>query len=128
MWAKYQTKKKFDIFGSSYKTFDGTCIRDFIHIKDLADIHFVIIKKFKKKNTKVTINCGYGKGFSVLEVVNTFKKISNYPSIIKFLKKREGDIERSVSSVKKLEKMNWKPKYKSLTKMLKSSLDWEINQ
>lgn len=64
-----------NIFGNSYKTKDGTCVRDYMHVVDLADIHLRAINYLSKKKKSFILNCGYGKGYSVLEIVQIFKKI-----------------------------------------------------
>ena len=66
-------KKDFFIFGTKLKTKDGTCIRDFIHVRDLAEIHYLSIK-YAKKNISEVFNCGYGKGYSIKDVIKAFEK------------------------------------------------------
>jgi UDP-glucose 4-epimerase len=117
---------KFNVYGYDYNTKDGTCIRDFIHVSDLADIHLKILFKDSKKNRSIVLNCGYGKGFSVLEVVNNFKKFSKNKVRVKFENRRTAEIIESVANVSKLKKyLNWKPKFFNLNKMIKNSIDWE---
>ena len=117
---------KLSIYGNDYNTKDGTCIRDFIHVSDLADIHLKVLFKASKKNQPTVLNCGYGKGFSVLEVVNNFKKFSKNKVAIKFESRRKAEIIESVANVSKLKKyLKWKPKFFNLNKMIKNSLDWE---
>ena len=119
-------KPIFNIYGNDYDTFDGTCIRDFIHVSDLADIHFKILKKISTQNKSVVLNCGYGRGFSVLQTMLEFKKFTKKKIEINFKKRRKGDIVEMVANVDKLRKfLNWKPKFYSLSKMVKSSIDWE---
>jgi UDP-glucose 4-epimerase len=121
-----KNKPKLKIYGKDYNTKDGTCIRDFIHVSDLADIHLKVLLKASKDNKSVILNCGYGKGFSVLEVVNNFKKFSKNKVIIKFEKRRKAEIVESVANVTKLKKyLKWRPKFFNLSRMIKNSLDWE---
>lgn len=116
----------FNIYGYDYKTIDGTCIRDFIHVCDLADIHIKTLSKINNQNKSVILNCGYGRGISVLQTVNEFKKFSNGKVKVNFKEKRKGDIIEMVSNTKKLKKfMKWKPRFFKLRKMVKSSIDWE---
>ena len=72
-------KKKpiFKIYGTNYKTNDGTCVRDYIHVSDIANIHFKVLKKIDKLNVSKILNCGYGQGISVNNVINEFKKYAN---------------------------------------------------
>ena len=121
-------KKKpvFKIYGNDYNTFDGTCIRDFIHVLDIADLHKRILFKVDKVKKSNILNCGYGKGTSVLEVINAFKKYSKKKIILKYLPRRKGDLIKVVALNNNLKNfIKWKPKYNSLKKMVKSSLDWE---
>jgi UDP-glucose 4-epimerase len=119
-------RTKFVINGSDYDTRDGTPVRDFIDINDLAEIH-LIVSKYLIKNGKTDIfNCGYGNGFSVLEVVLEMEKILNKKLNIKKEERREGDIPHSVANCEKFKKkFSWSPKYNNLNNILESSLNWE---
>jgi len=124
-------KKKnpiFNIYGSNYNTFDGTCVRDFIHVSDLADIHIKVLIKINNLNKSIVMNCGYGKGISVLEIINEFKKFTKSKVKINYKEKRRGDRVEIVANVNKLGKfIKWKPKFRNLSKMVKSSIEWEKN-
>ena len=76
--AKAALKKKpiVNIYGNDYKTKDGTCVRDFIHVADITDIHIKVLKRINHLNKSVLLNCGYGKGLTVMQVVKEFKKVS----------------------------------------------------
>ena len=122
----YKKKPHFNIYGHDYKTPDGTCIRDYIHVSDIADIHLKILLKLNKLSKSVVLNCGYAKGISVKEVIREFKKYSKKKVILKFLPKREGDMERITANTKKLKRfINWKPKYNNLNLIVKSCIKWE---
>jgi UDP-glucose 4-epimerase len=117
---------KLNVYGNDYNTADGTCIRDFIHVSDLADIHLKVLFKVSKNDKSTILNCGYGKGFSVLEVVNNFKKFSKNKVLVKFEKRRKAEIVESVANVIKLKKyIKWRPKFFNLSRMIKNSIDWE---
>ena len=121
-------KKKpiFNIYGNNYDTIDGTCIRDFIHVSDLADIHIKVLIKINNSNKSTVVNCGYGKGISVLEIINEFKKFTKNKVKINYKEKRRGDRVEIVANVNKLrEFIKWKPKFSNLSKMVKSSIEWE---
>ena len=119
-------RKKMIINGNNYKTKDGTAVRDFIHVVDLARIHILILKKIMKMKKSIIYNCGYGKGFTVLDVVKAFKKISSRKININFGPRRKGDLSYVVADVSKIKKnTNWKPKYNNLNYILKSALNWE---
>ena len=117
------------IYGNNYKTPDKTPIRDYIHVSDLATIHLKVLKKISSVNKSIILNCGYGLGTSVLEVLNSFKKYSKKKIKVVIKDRRIGDMEKIVASNKKLlHFINWKPKYKNLDKIIKSCLKWEKKQ
>ena len=115
------------IYGNDYKTKDGTCIRDYVHVSDLADIHIKSLNHINTKPKSLVLNCGYGRGYSVLDIVNVFKKM-NKKTKINFTKKRPGDVAQVYADIKNMKKiLKWKPKYNSLKKILKSAFKWENN-
>tara|TARA_B100000780_G_scaffold268621_1_gene226732 strand:- start:448 stop:1437 length:990 start_codon:yes stop_codon:yes gene_type:complete len=118
-------KPKIFIYGDDYNTKDGTCVRDYVHVSDLADIHIKSLNHINTKSKSIVLNCGNGKGHSVLDIVNIFKKM-NKKLIIHFAKKRPGDIARVYADIKKLKKvLRWKPSHNNLKKILKSAFKWE---
>ena len=117
--------KKFIINGNNYNTKDGTTIRDFIHVNDLAEIHYKASKLIQNKKVFYKLNCGYGFGFSVLEILKEFEKVSKTKINYIFGKRRKFDIIISISNPEKLKRLiKWKPKYKNLNQLVKSSLYW----
>ena len=119
-------RNKFIINGNDYNTKDGTTIRDFIHVLDIAEIHYLTAKYLIKSKKSKIFNCGYGRGFSVLEVLKNMNKLvpKKIPTVVG--KRRPKDIIRSVSSTKNINRyIKWKPKFNSLKKILNSSLKWE---
>ena len=126
--AKQALKKKpvINIFGNRHNTNDGTCMRDFIHVSDLASIHLKSLELLNKKKKSFLINCGYGKASSVLEIANLFKKNINKLTKINFKKARKGEIVLSYSNTDKMKKiLNWKPKYNDINLILKNAIKWE---
>ena len=122
----YLNNKSISIFGSDYPSKDGTAIRDFIHVMDLADAHLKSAKYLLNKKKSLILNCGYGNGYSVKQVIDTFNLLSKKKILFNYKRRRSGDLFRLVADNKILKKkLNWKPKYNSLKKILKSSLDWE---
>mgnify|MGYP001171519319 FL=1 len=120
-------KKKpvISIYGNDYKTKDGTCVRDYIHVSDLANIHIKALKYINKNSKSLILNCGYGKPYSVLEISNILKK-KNRDTKINYKKRRPGDIAQVYSNTKKLDKiLRLKPKYDSLKYILESAYKWE---
>jgi UDP-glucose 4-epimerase len=124
-----EIKKKnpvFKIYGSNYSTPDGTCVRDYIHVSDIADIHSRVLKKLNKLNKSIILNCGYSKGLSVKQVIDEFRKHISKKIKIIYLPRRKGDMEKITADNKRLKKfLRWKPKYGKLAKIVKSSLSWE---
>lgn len=120
-------KKDFKIFGVNHQTKDGTPVRDFIHVDDLASIHYKALEYLTKFKKNQICNCGYGKGYSIKEVAEIFKKKNSKNFNYSFTNKRLGDISYMVADVKKINKLlNWKPKFSSLEKMLTSEIKWKI--
>ena len=119
------SKSKVNIYGKNYQTRDGTCIRDYIHVSDLADIHLKLLKNRKIKNKPLIVNCGYGKGYSVKEVVDIFKSIKKNV-VVSYKRRRPGDIEQIFANTQKLKKiLNWKPKFDNIKEIILSSIKWE---
>ena len=117
------------IYGNDYKTKDGSCIRDFIHVSDIAEIHFKVLQKIDKTNKSKILNCGYNKGTSVLEVANEFKKQTSKKVKILITKRRKADLVKIIASNKKLMQfIQWKPKFNNLGKIVKSCVMWEKGQ
>ena len=124
--TKKKKQKNFFIYGNNYITKDGTCVRDYIHVMDLAGIHSEILKKFNKISFFKILNCGYGKGSSVKEIVSNFQKISKYKLNIVYKPRRAGDPPEVVSNIKLLNSfLKFKPKFNSLKKIIYSSYKWE---
>ena len=121
----FKDKAKINIHGINYKTKDGTCVRDYIHVSDIADIHDMCIDYLNKNFKSNIFNCGYEKGYSVLEISKIFKKLKKN-TIIKFGKRRSGDVGQVFANSSKFKKMfKWKPKYNDIKKILISSIKWE---
>jgi len=113
------------IYGNNYKTKDGTCIRDYIHVSDLADIHIQTLKNINIKSKSLTLNNGYGKEYSVLDIVKILKNIKK-KLIVNYKPKRDGDIAQVYADTKKFQKnLKWKPKYNNINKIIKSAIKWE---
>ena len=123
-----QALKKYpviNIFGSDYKTKDGTCIRDYVHVSDLADVHIKCIELLQTKKKSLVLNYGYGKGYSVEDIVNIFKKIKKN-CLINYKDRRPGDVAQVYANIKKSRKiLNLKPRFNDIKKILQSSINWE---
>lgn len=119
-------RKELQIFGSDYNTIDGTAVRDYIHVVDLAKAHVLALIRIEKSNCNVeTINVGTGTGYSVLEVVKKFEKVLGKSINYKLVDRREGDIEQIYAVCEKAnELLKWKA-YHNLEDMVRSALKWE---
>ena len=122
------TKKKdaLVINGNDYDTLDGTPIRDFIHVSDLAEMHYLSAKYLVKDEKSEIFNCGYGKGFSIMEVINNMNDIlqTTLPTLIG--NRRDKDIKSSIANVQKFKDyFEWEPKFNDLKLILKTSYEWE---
>ena len=114
------------IYGNDYDTPDGTAIRDFIHVSDLAEVHYQVLKIISKTRKSKIFNCGYNRGLSVKQVVTEFKKQIKTSIEVKFKSRRPGDMEMLIANNKYLKKIiNWKPKYNNLTTIVRSCIQWE---
>ena len=118
-------KPSISIYGNDYKTKDGTCIRDYMHVSDLTNIHIQTLKYINTKSKSLTLNCGYGKGYSVLDIVKILKKI-NKKLIINFEPRRAGDVAQVYAETKKFKKIfKWQPKFDNINKIVNSAIAWE---
>ena len=115
------------IFGNDYNTSDGTAIRDYIHVSDLADIHIKVLQFLLEKERSEIFNCGYGKGYSVKDVLNVTNSLCKNRINIFNSSRRPGDAEMMVADISKLKRMiDWTPKYNKLDFIIKTAIDWEL--
>ncbi len=120
-----QKQQKIFVYGTSYNTKDGTCIRDYVHVNDIVRAHYYGLKKFKQKNCILNYNIGSGKGYSVLEIIKGIEKVTKSKLNVVFTKKRIGDPPVLVADCKKiLRDLNWKPKYKKINRILLTAWRW----
>ncbi len=118
-------REKIMIFGDDYKTEDGTCVRDYIHVTDLAEAHILAIEKLRKENTSATYNLGNGNGFSVKEVIETARKVTGHPIPAEVAPRRAGDPAVLIaSSEKAIKELGWQPKYADLHTIIESAWNW----
>ncbi len=118
-------RDKIYIFGDDFETKDGTGIRDYIHVDDLAQAHIKALE-FLDENRSEIFNCGYGHGFSVKEVIDMVKRVSGVDFAVETAPRRENDPAISISDNSKIKsKMDWQPKYDNLELICKSALEWE---
>ena len=114
------------VFGTDYTTADGTGVRDYIHVEDLAAAHLRALEHLLNGGTSTTLNCGYGHGYSVREVLNAVQRISNRTLNVVEQPRRPGDAGRVVAATDKIANtLSWVPKYNDLEIIVRSALDWE---
>jgi UDP-glucose 4-epimerase len=117
-----------EIYGTDYSTLDGSCVRDYVHIDDLAQAHVLALDVLNKGHHGGIFNCGYGVGVSVKEVIRTMEKVSNKKIDIQISSRRPGDSPYLVANSEKIQKeLNWRPKYNSIETICRSALEWELN-
>ena len=119
-------RDKLVINGDDYNTPDGTAVRDYIHVSDLAEIHLISANYLIDGGESNLFNCGYGNGFSIKDVINEINKITNKSLETIIGPRRPGDSEMIVSNVEKFTKyFSWEPKYNNLNYILKTAIEWE---
>tara|TARA_B100001057_G_C22720303_1_gene899432 strand:+ start:83 stop:1063 length:981 start_codon:yes stop_codon:yes gene_type:complete len=119
-------REKIIINGNDYDTFDGTPVRDYIHVTDLSDIHLISAKYLIEDGKSNIFNCGYGKGYSVKEVVENFNQILDKKINFEIGPRRDGDSKMIVANSDKFnEYFSWRPKFNNIKYILKTALEWE---
>jgi UDP-glucose 4-epimerase len=119
-------RAKLDVFGTDYPTPDGTCIRDFIHVSDLVAAHGAALSYLREGGTPVTLNCGYGHGYSVREVIDAVRRISGRNFPVQEAPRRPGDIMTMIADVGRIHAtLNWTPIYDNLDTIVTHMLAWE---
>jgi len=119
-------RKSISIFGQDYDTPDGSCLRDYIHICDLCEAHWLAIKKLKYNHESAAYNLGNGNGFSVKEVIDTAKKVTGRDITVEIAERRIGDPARLVADAGLAKKeLDWKPVFSSLDTIIGHAWLWE---
>ena len=114
------------IFGTDYDTPDGTCIRDYIHVEDLADAHLAALDYLRDGGASLTANCGYGHGFSVRDVLDVLQRLVGRPLVVVEDERRPGDMSRIVADASLARRvLGWKPRCDDLVLIVSSALAWE---
>ena len=120
-------RAKVIIFGKDYDTCDGTAVRDYIHVSDLAEIHVKSLEYLLEKKQSKIFNCGYGRGYSVKKVLDEINKICDNKINIEYGPKRPGDAISLISDITKLKQhIDWTPKYNNLNFILNTAIKWEL--
>ncbi|KLK92587.1 UDP-glucose 4-epimerase [Microvirga vignae] len=115
-----------DIYGTDYPTPDGTCIRDYIHVTDLIAAHMQALDYLRKGGESIVVNCGYGHGYSVSEVIDTVRKVSGRPIEARIAPRRAGDPATIVADSARIRaRLEWQPRYDDLATIVDHTLRWE---
>jgi UDP-glucose 4-epimerase len=121
-------RDKIFIFGDDYNTEDGTCVRDYVHVTDLANAHLLALDKIMENNESKIYNLGNGKGFSVKEVIEVSRKVTGEKIEAEIAPRRQGDPAVLVASSQKAQdELGWKPKYNSLENIIGTAWNWHKN-
>jgi UDP-glucose 4-epimerase len=119
-------RPRIEVYGTDYPTPDGTCIRDYIHVTDLARAHTDALRYLRADGASATLNCGYGHGFSVLEVIETVKKVSGVDFSVRLGARRPGDPARIVAGCERARSLlGWRPQLDDLATIVGHALAWE---
>ena len=119
-------RPKVDVFGTDYPTPDGTCIRDYIHVSDLVAAHSDALAYLRGGGASTTLNCGYGRGFSVLEVIESVKRVSGVDFKVEFTGRRAGDPAHIVAACDRVRStLKWQPHFDDLQTIISHALTWE---
>ena len=119
-------RDRIDVYGTDYDTPDGTCVRDFIHVSDLARAHLAALTYLRNGGASTTLNCGYGRGYSVREVLDAVTKAVGHPFAINYAGRRPGDVVVSVAAANRIRQLlRWTPELDDLDAIVRHALAWE---
>jgi UDP-glucose 4-epimerase len=119
-------RAKVDVYGTDYPTPDGSCIRDFIHVSDLAEAHRAALTYLRGGGASVTLNCGYGHGYSVLETIDAVRRVSGSHFAVSHAPRRPGDVMTMVADASRIRAtLDWTPAYDNLDTIAAHALAWE---
>jgi len=119
-------RAKLQVFGTDYPTPDGTCVRDYIHVCDLVRAHSDALAYLRKGGGSTTLNCGYGRGFSVREVIDTVKRVSGVDIRVETTARRAGDPAQIVANSDRIRALlGWRPQFDDLATIARHALEWE---
>lgn len=122
-----QRRTAVDIYGDDYPTSDGTCVRDYVHVVDLCSAHLMALKKLEEGAKSNAYNLGNGKGYSVMEVINTVKSVTNRPISVVKCPRRAGDPAVLLADASRAQQeLGWQPQYSDLATIIKHAWQWEV--
>src|SRR4051812_37628913 len=119
-------RSKIDVFGTDYPTPDGSCIRDFIHVSDLVQAHRAALSYLREGGASTTLNCGYGRGYSVLETIEAVRRASGRNFAVQYAPRRDGDIMTMIADTARIRAtLDWTPLHDDLETIARHALAWE---
>jgi UDP-glucose 4-epimerase len=119
-------RPQIEVFGTDYETPDGTCVRDYIHVNDLVRAHFDALAHLRRGGASDTFNCGYGHGYSVLDVIGAVKRASGRDFAVRLSARRPGDPASIVADARRIRaQLNWTPQFDNLDQIVAHALAWE---
>jgi UDP-glucose 4-epimerase len=119
-------RPRIDVFGTDYPTADGTCIRDYIHVSDLVRAHSDALVHLRRGGASETFNCGYGHGYSVIEVIDAVKRVSGKDFAVRLAERRPGDPAAIVADAARIRAtLGWTPQFDDLDTIVTHALAWE---
>jgi len=119
-------RSKIDVYGTDYPTPDGSCIRDFIHVSDLVQAHRAALSYLRDGGTSTTLNCGYGRGYSVLETIEAVRRAAGRNFAVQYAPRRDGDIMTMIADTRRIRAtLDWTPQYDNLETIARHALSWE---
>jgi UDP-glucose 4-epimerase len=119
-------RAKLEVFGADYPTPDGTCVRDYIHVSDLVNAHSAALAHLRGGGTSATYNCGYGHGYSVLQVIAAVERVCGHPLKVERTGRRAGDPAAIVADARRIRaELGWAPQYDDLDTIVAHALAWE---
>nr|USU33183.1 UDP-glucose 4-epimerase GalE [Methylobacterium sp. OTU13CASTA1] len=118
-------RSRLDVYGTDYPTPDGSCLRDYIQVSDLAEAHRVALDHLRGGGESLTMNCGYGQGYSVLDVIEVVKRVSGKDFEVRLCPRRPGDPARIIAQADRIRGLGWTPRHASLEGIVGQALAWE---
>ncbi len=120
------SRPRLDVYGTDYETPDGTCVRDYIHVSDLVRAHLDALRYLRDGGESIVLNCGYGKGFSVLDVIEAVKRAAHVDFTVNTVARRPGDPPALVAGAGRIrEVLGWEPRLDDLDTIVEHALTWE---
>jgi UDP-glucose 4-epimerase len=119
-------KEKLQVYGADYSTPDGTAIRDYVHVSDLADAHVAALARLRRGARSETLNIGYGRGYSVREVIDAFEAVTGKPLPHEIAARRPGDPAQLIADTAAIRtELDWRPRFDEIGFIVRSAIDWE---